>query len=122
MVQAAERISTDPIFTSIEDHRAAERSYNAALESNDDRRLTMAEAACDAGLLKFLTTRPRTVEGVIAALEYASARINPDSENGRTVLEMGLRYSVKAATIQAALLFPKVMADALRSLLQDGFR
>jgi hypothetical protein len=121
MARAAEGINTsDPIFTRIEEHRAAERAYNAALEADDDRRLPNAEAACNTALAKFLATRPRTVGGVVAALEYASASNNPESERGQTVLEMGLRYSDKATTIQAALAFPKASAETLRGLLQNG--
>jgi hypothetical protein len=98
---------TDPIFAAIAAHKAAETQLEADIELYDDGADFGLEVRA---LLAFLTTKPTTVAGITAALEYAGSPLRET-----TVINDAIECSVEGVT-QAAFRFPRHLAEALREM------
>jgi hypothetical protein len=108
----------DPVFAAIEAHQVAANAFGDAVTDEE------LDATCDGesdALFELLTTKPTTVAGALAALEYASSPIWPRSKNadkdmrGRVLANSILRC---AEDIQeAGARYPAMIAAALRKLI-----
>lgn len=114
----------DPVFAAIERHRQAAQAWRAAVDAaSADGYDRAAEAARDAAydhvgdaFDDWVTTRPTTMAGVIATLEYAASPSPLDDD--RTVLTYWVLPLDGRPDFEPEK-FPAMIAAALRQLAPD---
>ena len=88
MAKATRNISKpDPIFAAIEAHRKAEAAFSSAVKAADhgpkphrnqkklDAAVNVTDAAAENAALAILDTKPTTIAGIVAVMEYAADHI-----------------------------------------------
>src|SRR5690348_10254575 len=117
--------SIDPVFAAIEAHRKAELAFSARIHAEGDDHppaTDVAEKKASRALRAFMATRPTTIEGALAALEYVSSpmpSVGPTRTYAHTVLHEAF-VSHRHPVYEACMLFPGEIAAVLRKLTREA--
>jgi hypothetical protein len=117
--------TVDPIFAVIAEHRAAQEEVMASCKANgldveaDPNKVRAMDRASKAELPLFIT-KPTTVAGVVALLDYVGSdlhKANAEHDmNGRVLTVLAFAEGWPSKTAEAAYRFPRHVAAALRKI------
>jgi hypothetical protein len=116
--------SVDPIFSAIDQHREALDRRNriieeiCAAEERNKSEESKAWHSYERAVIALLTTKPTTMAGVIAAMNYVALPESSAPGVCETILD-GARLSSNREAAAAAEHFPALNADALRDITRE---
>jgi hypothetical protein len=125
LVPAADPEESDPIFAAIEDHKRELERRNQTIEAicaAEDRHKAEERATWhryEGASIALLTTKPTTMAGVIALLNYVASPECSGPEACETILD-GARLSSNREAAAAAERFPASSAQALRQITEKA--
>ncbi|PWT81201.1 MAG: hypothetical protein C5B58_10195 [Acidobacteria bacterium] len=113
--------AADPIFAAIEAHKSELDRRNQTIETicATEERLKLEERDSwhryEAASITLLTTKPTTMDGVIALLSYVALPECSGPGKSESILD-GARFSSNRDAVAAAERFPALNAEVLREI------
>ncbi len=120
-VRAGDPEASDPIFAAMEAHKRELDTRNRTIEAicaAEDRHKLEEGNSCDryeAASIALLTTKPSTIAGLIAVLNYVALPEGSGPGISETILD-GARLSSNREAAAAAERFPALSAEALEEI------